>query len=142
MKRFTGFLTALFIINLLLTASVQARSNATPWTSEQTYQNLVYGASSTADVIQIMGYPDEVVKQEQIFPVIENFYYYGDGGTGEATVVIFQNNLLAGLLYKTASSQYMDLTYMLPNNGDMALNSPILAKFRSYYPNLPMFMFW
>jgi len=118
----------------------EARSVTSPWTSDLSFQDLVYGASSTVDVQRIMGEPpDEIVKTAQMFPVIENYYYYENGGTGAATVFVFENGLLVGLHYKSPQNQYMDLTSFLMNNGDRLLNSPMLGGFRGYFPLFPLY---
>lgn len=128
----TGWLAVLPVAN--------ARTVVTPWTSEQTFQNLVYGGSTTGDVHQIMrSMPDEVVKNSTMYPVIENHYYFESGGTGAATVFVFENGLLVGMLYKSSNNQLVDLTHFLPNNGDRVINQPMLGNYRGYYPNLPMF---
>jgi hypothetical protein len=133
-------LASLLFIAILFSPMAHARSAVTPWTSEQGFQNLVYGASTTGEVLRVMGaYPDEIVKTQQMTPVIENYYYYDAEGSGAATVFVFQNNFLAGLMYKSSSNQYMDLTYFLPNNGDMNVNSAILGNMRGYFPNLPLY---
>lgn len=137
-------LTRLTVVILVLFACSPeygyARSAVTPWTSELSFQNLVYGASTNADVIQILGkYPDEIIRTEQMTPVIENYYYYDTNGSGAATVFVFENNFLVGLHYKSPSNQFIDLTYFLPNNGDRWINLPTMGNIRGYYPNLPMF---
>lgn len=117
----------------------QARTIAAPWTPEVSFQNLVYGASSTAEVVRVMGQPpDEVLKAEQMFPVVENFYYYDSAKTGAATVFVFENGLLVGLQLKTPGDQFVDLTYMLTNNNDRSLNSPMLGGYMPYYPYYPL----
>lgn len=144
-NRYSGLILKTFILGSVLfcyfnSFETQARSVVTPWTSELGFQNLVYGASSTSDVVQIMGrYPDDLVKSEQMYPLVENYYYYEEGGTGAGTVFVFENGFLVGLLYKSSQNQYMDFTYFLPNNGDRTINNPILGRMRSYYPNLPLF---
>lgn len=116
-----------------------ARSAVTPWTSEIDLQNLVYGASTPTDVQRILGVPDDIIRAEQMYPVVENYYYYDPDGGGAATVFVFESNLLAGLLFKSRNHQFVDLTYFLPNNGDRQINQPILGEMRGYYPNLPLY---
>ncbi|MCE3234193.1 MAG: hypothetical protein K0Q50_373 [Vampirovibrio sp.] len=124
---------------LLFSHPGQARTIATPWTPEISFQSLVYGASSSADVVRVMGQPpDEVLKAEQMFPVVENFYYYDSAKSGAATVFVFEGGLLVGLQLKTPGDQFVDLTYMLTNNNDRALNSPLLGGYMPYYPYYPL----
>lgn len=132
---------SLFISCCLLLFSYpgQARTIATPWTPEVSFQSLVYGASSTADVVRVMGQPpDEMIKAEQMFPVVENLYYYDPDKSGAATVFVFENGLLVGLQLKTPGDQFVDLTYMLTNNDDRSLNSPMLGGYMPYYPYYPL----
>lgn len=116
-----------------------SRSAATPWTSEMSFQSLVYGGSSTVDVVRVMGQqPDEIVRSEQMFPVVENFYYYDENKSGAATVFVFENGLLAGMHLKTAGNQFIDCTYFLTNNGDRMLNNPMLQNYSPYYSYFPL----
>lgn len=121
----------------------EGRSNATPWSNEMTFQNLVYGSSTTTDVQQILGGPpDTVVRSEQMYPLLENYYYYDDAKTGAATVFVFENNFLVGLHFKSAENQYMDLTYFLPSNGDRTRNMQSFgAGYNGYYPYFPLYGF-
>lgn len=138
-----GILVILGLVGLGMVRGVYARSSVTPWTMEQGFQNLVYGASTSSDVQRIVGrFPDAIVRQEQIFPVVENYYFYEEGDKGQmgpATVFVFENNLLVGLLYKSSTQQWADLTYFIYDNGDRSINAPIQAGFQSYYPNLPLY---
>jgi hypothetical protein len=123
---------------ILLCPVAHARSAATPWTMDQTFQNLVYGASTPPEVVRIVGrYPDEIVKADQMAPAILNYYYFDE--QNRATVFVFENNFLVALLYRSASDQYVDLTSFLPNVGDRMINSQILGNTMGYFPNLPMF---
>lgn len=137
---FSKALTSLMlVIGLVIALQVPALavSHRTPWdqTQENSYQNLVYGSSSPLDVQRVMGRPpDEVVKGDQMFPVIENHYYYGDDGTGAATIFVFENGFLVALNLKTADDQIVDLTYFLQNNGDYNFNSRYNAGFWGYNP--------
>lgn len=139
-----GTLLVVGVLGFGLSHQVCARSAVTPWTMEQGFQNLVYGASTSTDVQRIIGrFPDAIVRQEQIFPVVENYYYYEEGDksqTGPATVFVFENNLLVGMLYKSSMQQWIDLTYFIYDNGDRSINAPIQAGFQTYYPNLPLYM--
>lgn len=132
------FAGLLFSCGLFFTSPIaEARSITTPWTPETSFQNLVYGSSSSVDVVNVMGNPpDEIVRSEQMFPVVENFYYYDK--TGAATVFVFENGLLVGLQLKTPGNQYVDMTYFLANNGDRMLNLPMLQGFMPYYPYFPL----
>jgi hypothetical protein len=135
---------AVILMTVLLWGSglpVQARSNFSPWSPEMSFQNLVYGASSPWDVQQVLGAaPDEVLRVEQMYPVIENHVYYEEGGTGAATIFVFENNLLVGLTYKSPTNQYMDLTYFLPSNGDNVLNYQLQNHaFRRYFPGYGLY---
>lgn len=133
------------LCGLLLTqqASVQAVPNITPWSSESALQNLVYGASTTADVQRAMGAPpDEIVRLETMYPVIENYNYYENKGTGAASVFVFENGLLIGLFYKSPTNNYMDFTNFLINNGDRQLNVPLLGGHYGFYPNIPFYASW
>lgn len=116
----------------------QALVNNTPWTPEPSFQNLVYGGSSGPDVIRVMGeQPDQIVYGQQMYPVLENYYYYDK--TGAATVFVFENGLLVGMHYKSPSNQMIDLTSLLTNNGDRRLNAPLLQGYQSYYPYFDLF---
>jgi hypothetical protein len=121
-------MVALFSSGLILSPSSMARSVATPWTAESTFQSLVYGASSPWEVQTVMGQPpDQVVKGEQMYPLIENYYYFEEGGTGAATLFVFENNRLVGLHFKSADNQLVDLTYFLINNGDRYIGNPAMG---------------
>jgi hypothetical protein len=98
------------------------------------FQNLRYGGSTSIDVAQAVGRPpDNIIKDEQMYPVVENYIYNSDDGSGAATVFVFEGNLLVGMHYRNARNQYIDLTYMLPNNGDRALNSMMNMGYQPYY---------
>jgi hypothetical protein len=133
----------LVIAMLLLPALAHARSVATPWTSDISYANLIYGASTPYDIQQMLGRtPDEIVRQEQMMPVIEQHYFYDmESQNGSASVFVFENNLLVGLLYKSPANQFVDLTSTLMNNGDRQINQPVMGGFQGYYPYLPLFGF-
>jgi hypothetical protein len=115
------------------------RSAFTPWTMDMDFQNLVYGASTTVDVHKIVGTPDEIIRTEQMYPVIENYYYFEEGGSGAATVFVFENGLLVGLFVKSGDNNYIDITYFLPNNGDRIINMPIMGQMQGWFPNFPMY---
>jgi hypothetical protein len=130
------FLCDLFLFHAPLACAL---NSATPWSPDASFQNLVYGSSSEGDVTRVMGKePDEVVRGEQMFPVIENYYYYDENKSGAATVFVFENGMLVGLQMKTAGNQFVDLTYFLANNGDRYLNSPLLNGYMPYYPLYPL----
>ncbi len=143
----TGYLWFEMLVTTLIISictswflQAHARSAVTPWTSQQTYQNLVYGATTPADLPNIIGaMPDEIERAPQMSPVIEYYFYYADGGSGEASIFVFQNNLLAGLLYKSADNQYTNLTYFLPSNGDMTINNQIMGNMMPFYTNFPLY---
>lgn len=117
-----------------------ALQNATPWSSERGFQNLVYGSSSFNDVTSVVGrQPDEIVRSERMYPVITNFYYYDENKSGAATVFVFENGMLVGLQYKSPDNQFIDFTYCLQNNGDRRLNNPYLAGYQGYFPYYPLF---
>jgi hypothetical protein len=123
-----------------LSSESQALQSVTPWTTEKSFQNLVYGSSSYNDVISVIGrQPDEIVHSQQMYPVVENFYYFDENKTGAATVFVFENGLLVGLQYKSADNQYMDLSYCLQNNGDRTLNYATLGGYMPYYPYFPLY---
>lgn len=123
----------------LFHASALAITGATPWTNEHSFQELVYGSSSTVDVVRVMGSPpDDIVRSQQMFPPVENYYYYDENKTGAATVFVFEEGLLVGMQLKTAGNQYVDMSYFLANNGDRALNQPMLHGFYPYYPYFPI----
>jgi hypothetical protein len=145
-------LATLLLLALLIGFPVgaDARSVVTPWNGGgldgavgrpgyRNFQELVYGGSSQADVVRVMGVPpDEVVHAGQMFPVIENYYYYDEDKSGAATVFVFENSLLVGLQMKTAANQFVDMTYFLANNGDRTLNQPMLGGYMQYYPWFPI----
>lgn len=125
-----------------MTGDSPARTIAAPWSNEIDFQSLVYGSASTADVVRVMGAPpDDIVRAEQMVPVIENFYYYDAEKTGAATVFVFENGLLAGLQYKTPGNQFIDLSYFLTDNGDRGLNMPMLGGYSPYFSRFP-FVSW
>lgn len=127
------------VLTLLLPPISYSRSAATPWTPEMSFQSLVYGGSSTVDVVRAMGQqPDEILRSEQMFPVVENFYYYDENKSGAATVFVFEGGLLAGMHLKTAGNQFIDCTYFLTNNGDRMLNNPMLQNYSPYYSYFPL----
>jgi hypothetical protein len=134
----------LMMLSGWLTAPGWARSNFAPWlpSNQQDFGSLVCGASTPADVQRVAGPPDEVVHSEQMFPVIENYYYYDAEGSGSASIFVFQNGLLVGLHYKSPDNQLVDLTYFLTNNGDMALNRQLNAGYAGYYPTFPFYQWY
>jgi hypothetical protein len=128
------------LLMLALPPNVWARNVFTPWSEEVGFQNLVYGSSTSLDVQRVMGRAaDQIVKSEQMMPIVENWYYFEEGGSGAATLFVFENNLLVGLHYKSRDNQLVDLTYFLPNNGDRRLNAPALGGYASYSPYFPFY---
>jgi hypothetical protein len=142
-----SFLPAAVCLFSLLVFSVSgfflpasAIQSVTPWTSEKSFQNLTYGSSSYQDVISAVGQPpDEVVHSDQMYPIIENFYYYDENKTGGATVFVFENGLLVGLQYKSPDNQFVDLSYFLRSNGDRNLHYSALGEYQPYYPYFPLY---
>lgn len=134
-----GLLTALMMLScgfLFSSPGAQARSAATPWTSEMGFQNLVYGSSSTNDVVQVMGAPpDDILRSNSMFPPVENFFYYDEDKSGAATVFVFENGFLVGMHLKTPDNQLVDMTYFLINNGDRRLQNPMLGGVNPYFFN-------
>ncbi len=129
-----------FVVVLLSNPAMALRNNFSPWTADGAFQNLVYGGSSAVDVQQALGQPpDEIVRSEQIYPLIENYYYYEANGSGAATVFVFENGLLVGLHYRSPSNQYIDLTSILANNGDRFLNRQLNQGMRGYFPMFPFY---
>lgn len=117
-----------------------ALQNATPWSPERSFQNLVYGSSSFNDVTMVLGRPpDEIVRSQQMYPPIVNFYYFDENKSGAATVFVFENGFLVGMQYKSPENQYVDMTYFLRNNGDRSLNLPYVAGYQNYYPYFPLY---
>jgi hypothetical protein len=113
--------------------------NLTDPSGQQGVQALVYGASTPWDVRMVTGTePNEIVRSEQMFPVLENHLYYEDS-SGAATIFIFENNLLVGMTYRSADDQYLDLTSLLVNNGDRTVQAPNLAGYRGYFPWFPLY---
>lgn len=138
-KILTGFLLGVLLLAFAFMPNAFCGNLATPWTPEVNFRNLVYGASSTADVVRVMGQPpDEVLHSEQMFPVVENFFYYDADKSGAATVFVFENGLLVGMHLKTEGNQYIDCTYFLTDNGDRQLNNPMLQNYSPYYSYFPM----
>lgn len=137
-------------ILLMLLSLVEAKSVYSPWNPSgysqlgvSGFENLVYGSSTASDVIGVMGrYPDDVLRAEQMFPVVENFYYYDEEGTGAASVFVFENGFLVGLHSRSPNNQFVDLTYFLPNNGDRFLNSPLTAGYLPYFHRFPLYGLW
>jgi hypothetical protein len=132
-----GFLRAFVSVALVAISfapATMAYSPYTPWTNEYGLQNLVLGSSTINDVQRALGKPpDEYIQSEQMFPVIQNAFYYDEKKSGAASVFVFQNGLLAGLFYKSPNSQLVDLSYFLQNNGDVGLNSGLNAGFQPYF---------
>jgi hypothetical protein len=130
------FCLLLGLILISIPAEVQARTGATPWSSEVNFQSLVYGSSTTNDVVRALGRPaDEIVRYEQMYPTIENLYYYDEDKSGAATVFVFESGFLVGMQLKTANNQLVDLTYFLTDNGDRRLLNPIMGGYTPYYFN-------
>lgn len=124
----------------IFSLSASALQSVTPWSSAKTFQNLTYGSSSYQDVVSAVGQPpDEVVRSEQMYPVIENFYYYDENKTGGATVFVFENGMLVGLQYKSPDNQFVDLSYFLQSNGDRSLHYSALGGYQAYYPYFPLY---
>ncbi len=140
-QRQTCLLTAcLLSLSLFWATSGWALQNATPWTSERSVQNLVYGSSSFNDVTMALGRPpDEIVRSEQMYPPIVNFYYFDENKSGAATVFVFENGFLVGMQYKSPDNQYMDVSYFLQNNGDRQLNFPYTGGYQGYFPFFPLY---
>lgn len=121
---------------------VEARSITTPWNQQQeyTFQNLVYGSSTPWDVQRVMGRgPDEVVKAEYMYPVVENHNFYDENGSGNSSVFVFENGFLVGFHMRMKDNQLVDLTYFLTNNGDRRLNNAYNAGIWSYNPLFPLY---
>lgn len=130
----------LLSLSLLWNGSAWALQNATPWTSERSVQNLVYGSSSFNDVTMALGRaPDEIVRSEQMYPPIVNFYYFDESKSGAATVFVFENGFLVGMQYKSPDNQYVDMSYFLQNRGDRQLNYPYTGGYQGYYPYFPLY---
>lgn len=131
----TSLLAAAFI-----SLPSQAIQSVTPWSPEKSFQNLTYGASSYSDVVSVIGRsPDEIVRSEQMYPIIENFYYFDENKSGAATVFVFENGLLVGLQYKSPDNQYVDLSYCLQSNGDRNLHYSALGGTQAYFPYFPLY---
>ena len=142
MIRRGALLWLLLLVWVACPQPANARSVVTPWKTDVGFENLVYGSSSTTDVQRIMGEaPDEIIRSEQMYPLIENHYYYDEKGSGAATVFVFENNALLGMHYKTPGNHFVDLTYVLPDNGDRQLQTPFLGNYASYFPFFPFVEF-
>jgi hypothetical protein len=135
-----GCLTLLIFPGVLVSPG-WAHSVFAPWapSNQQDFGSLVCGSSTPLDVQRVAGPPDEVVHSEQMFPVIENYYYYDNEGSGSASVFVFQNGLLVGLHYKSSNDQLIDMTSFLTNNGDTQLNRQLNAGYAGYYTNFPFY---
>lgn len=130
----------LAVLLLFSNLPTQARTVATPWSGQVGFQNLVIGSSSLNDVQMALGEPpSEILRSEQMYPVVENAYYYDASGSGAATVFVFENGMLVGMYYRSPDNQFMDLSYFLVNNGDRRLHWPLLAGYRGYYPYFPLY---
>lgn len=142
-KKIILSLTALVLsLSFFADSSVWALQNATPWSSERSFQNLVLGSSSFNDVTMVLGrQPDEIVRSDQMYPPITNFYYFDEDKSGAATVFIFENGFLVSMQYKSPDNQYVDMTYFLRNNGDRQLNMPYTAGYQPYYFYQPLYGF-
>jgi hypothetical protein len=121
-----------------------AHSAFAPWapSNQQNFGSLVYGSSTPLDVQRVAGPPDEVVHSEQMFPVIENYYYYDTEGSGSASIFVFQNGFLVGLHYKSPNDQLVDMTSFLTSNGDVQLNRQLNAGYAGYYTNFPFYQWY
>lgn len=139
-QSFTTLLLALLLMGVSSNSVVLAISASTPWTTDVSFQSLVYGVSTPRDVQLVLGkIPDDVVKEEQMYPVREYNYFYDEKRTGAASVFVFENNMLMGLLYQSTDQQLVDVTWMLQSNGDRTLNNTIWGGTQGYYPNVPMY---
>jgi hypothetical protein len=137
---FTSLTACVLSLGFLSTVPGWALQNATPWSAERSVQNLVYGSSSFNDVTMSLGRPpDEIVRSEQMYPPIVNFYYFDENKSGAATVFVFENGLLVGMQYKSSDNQYVDISYFLQNNGDRQLNFPYTAGYQGYFPFFPLY---
>jgi len=97
-------------------------------------QTLSLGGSTAADVSRALGRaPDTVYKEDQMFPVIEDDLYSDNDGSSAAMVFVFQNNMLAGLQYRTRDNQFVDMTYLIPNKGDGTVNQFLQGGISPYY---------
>jgi hypothetical protein len=137
----TCLLAAFFLWWTCWNNSASALQSVTPWNagSPSNFQNLTCGSSTYNDVVSSVGRsPDEIIHSEQMYPLIENFYYFDDDKTGAATVFVFENGLLVGLQYKSAGNQFVDLTNFLQHNGDRALNYSALGGYQYYYPDFQL----
>jgi hypothetical protein len=145
-QRFRNCIKALSVVCILVSLAVfhltpvHARSISTPWTNEYGPANLIYGASTPWDVQNSVGRPpDDIKKTEQMYPVVENHYYFDEKGSGAATVFVFEASLLVGMHYRSPDDQWVDLTYFLTDTGDRALNNQMLGGYRSYFPWFPLY---
>jgi hypothetical protein len=118
---------------------VRAVSVNTPWTTENGLQNLVYGSSTPGDVHAILGAPNDIQHYEQMYPVLEEDYYYSEDKSGAASVFVFENNVLVGFYYKSPNNQVIDLSYFLPNNNDRSLTTPYLGQYSTFSPQYPFY---
>ncbi len=139
-KLFFSLAALVLSLGFLLIVPAWALQNATPWSAERSVQNLVYGSSSFNDVTMSLGRsPDEIVRSEQMYPPVVNFYYFDENKSGAATVFVFENGLLVGMQYKSPDNQYVDVSYFLQNNGDRQLNLPYAGGYQSYFPFFPLY---
>jgi len=140
-RYFKSILLAVALLgSVLFSLPSFAIQSVTPWSTEKGFQNLVYGFSSFSDVQAAVGRPpDEILHSEQMYPLIQNFYYYDENKSGAATVFVFENGLLVGLQYKSPDNQFVDLTYCLQDNGDRTRNYSALGGYQSYYPYNPLY---
>jgi len=148
-RKVIGFVWTLMKLTLSLVILLElqshmpgkAHSNFAPWNpnSLNGVESLVYASSTTVDVQRILGAPDEIVQNQQMYPIVQNYYYFEEGGSGAASVLVFENGILVGMHYKAPDNQLVDLTYFLNNNGDRILQSPYLASYRGYVPYFPMY---
>ena len=138
---FLKFGILVFVCVCGLSLRALATSAFSPWDpdSRDGVESLVYASSSTVDVSRVLGPPDDIVRSEQMFPVIENYYYYDKQKSGAATVFVFQNGLLMGMQYKSPNNQFVDLTCFLNNNHDTAINWPLNGGYTLYAPNFPFY---
>lgn len=128
-----------FLLNLIAPAAHAMPTAYEAMQSGNPMAQLRYGGSTTSDVIRMFGTPDDVVHSGRMYPVIENYYYYDQGGSGAATLFVFENGFLVGMHLKSPSNELLDLTYFLMNNGDRRLTYPYRGGFAGYYPYMGLF---
>ena len=128
---------------LLLLFPAMAHAMPTGYENMQNgFSQLRIGGSTPGELLGIMGSPDEVVSSTQMYPVVDNYYYYDHNGSGAATVFVFENGFLVNMLLKSPNNQLMDLSFFLTNNGDRRLTTPYLGGYRSFFPYPQFFSGW